>query len=156
MILRASAAFAKRFKCAFSTPGPWSGKKRRSDEWSCHLIRLGPLPVVVAMHDATLYVLVIPVTGVKTFEAFFRLFLARVKETWERSGSDFDSENQSVIVLSRTDRTRIGSMNDAILSFRLNRAHGDSLESLETKANHTPYKAIGYNLPDALLQQMLV
>ena len=155
MILHASAGFAKRFKCAVSAAGPWRGRGRRIDEWSCHYVRLGKMPVVVAMHDATLYTLIIPVTGLKTFGDFWRLFLLRVAETWAAYGADFDPANQAVVVLPRTDRTRIGSMNDGVQRFRWNRAQGDALESLEAGANRTPYKAIDYAYPVDLLERML-
>ena len=155
MILHASAAFVKRFKCSVSAAGPWSVQGRRIDEWSCHYVRLGTMPVVVAMHDATLYVLVVPVTGVKTFGDFWRLFLLRVAETWVEYGAEFDPVNQTVIVLPRTDRTRIGSMNDAIQSFRWHRAHGDKQDGLEARANRMPYKAIDYAYPVDLLERML-
>ena len=155
MILHASADFAKRFKCAVSAAGPWRGQGRRIDAWSCHYVRLGQMPVVVAMHDATLYTLVIPVTGVKTFGDFWRLFLLRVAETWAAYGAEFDAANQTVVVLPRTDRTRIGSMNDAVRGFRWNGAQGDALESLEAAANRTPYKAIDYAYPADLLERML-
>ena len=155
MVLRASSAFTKRFKCDLSATGPWNGQERRIDQWSCHFVRLGTAPVVVAMHDATLYVLVIPVTGVKTFGDFWRRFLDRVAETWRQFDAEFDPANQTVIVLPRTDRSRIGSMSDAIQSFRWHRAHGDALDGLEARANHTPYRAIDYNFPDELLERML-
>ena len=155
MILHASAAFVKRFKCAVSAAGPWHGQGRRIDEWSCHYVRLGTMPVVVAMHDATLYTLVIPVTGVKTFGDFWRLFLLRVAGTWAAYGAEFDPANQTVIVLPRTDRTRIGSMNDAIQRIRWHRAHGDEPDGLEASANRMPYKAIDYTCPVDLLERML-
>ena len=155
MILHASAAFAKRFKCAVSAAGPWRGQGRRIDEWSCHYVRLGTMPVVVAMHDATLYTLVIPVTGVKTFGDFWQRFLLRVAETWAGYDAELDPANQAVVVLPRTDRSRIGSMNDAIRGFRWHRAHGDAQDSLEARANRTPYKAIDYAYPVDLLERML-
>ena len=155
MILHASAAFVKRFKCAVSAADPWHGQGRRIDEWSCHYVRLGTMPVVVAMHDATLFTLVIPVTGVKTFGDFWRLFLLRVAGTWAAYGAEFDPANQTVVVLPRTDRTRIGSMNDAIQRFRWHRAHGDEPDGLEASANRMPYKAIDYSCPVDLLERML-
>ena len=60
-----------------------------------------------------------------------------------------------MVVLPRTDRTRIGSMNDAIRGFRWHRAHGDAQDSLEARANRTPYKAIDYAYPVDLLERML-
>ncbi len=143
----------KRFKCAVSAAGPWRGQGRRIDEWSCHDVRLGTMPG--AMHDAALYPQVIPVTGVKTFGDFWRLFLLRVAEIWAAYGAEFEPANEAVVVLPRTDRTHIGSMNDAIQGFRWNRAHGNGLESLEARANRTPYKTIGYAYPVDLLERML-
>ena len=67
MILRASAAFTKRFKCQLSHEGERLPQERRLDAWSCHFVRIGRKPLVVAMNDATLYTLIFPVTGVKGF-----------------------------------------------------------------------------------------
>lgn len=51
MILRVSDDFAKRFKCELSFDGEKVPQKKRLDAWSCHFIRLGRKPVVVAMND---------------------------------------------------------------------------------------------------------
>lgn len=155
MILHASADFVKRFKCSVSNTGPWSDLPPGLDHWSCHFVRLGTLPVVVAMHDVTLYVLVLRVAGVKTFEDFWRGFLLRVAEVWAQNGAAFDPANQTVAVLPRTDRSRIGSMNDAILGFRWLLSQGDPPDDLGALSNQTPYKAIGYQFPGSLLRQLL-
>lgn len=155
MILHASAAFVKRFKCSVSDAGPWRGSAPGMDRWSCHFVRLGTLPVVVAMHDATLYALVLRVAGMKTFEDFCQGFLLRVAEVWQQHGAAFDPANQTVVVLPRADRSRIGSMNDAIMGFRWQLSRGDSPDKLEALSNRTPYKAIGYQFPGELLGQML-
>jgi len=158
MILHVSAAFQKRFKCDVSLPGKRLPQDRtRLDGWSCHFIRLGTTPLVVAMHDATLYTLVIPAKGVKSFGDLWRLLLGRIAETWREHGEEFDPENQTVMVLPRTDRSRIGSMNDAILMFRWHRSAvmDIGLEELEERSNRTPYKAIDYKQPKELLSRML-
>lgn len=156
MILHASAAFTKRFKCDVSHQGLRLPQDHaRLDGWSCHFIRLGTTPLVVAMHDATLYTLVIPAKGLKGFADLWRLLLGRIVERWRDYGAEFDPENQTVMVLPRTDRSRIGSMNDAIQMFRWHWSDRAEIEELEERSNRTPYKAIGYRYPQELLAEML-
>lgn len=161
MILRASADFTKRFKCELSFEGERVPQQKRLDAWSCHFVRLGRTPLVVTMNDATLYMLIIPVTGVKGFAGIWLKLLERIGEVWERHGATFDHENQTVIVLPRTNRSLIGSMSDAInlMRFRNEDAICDgeelSLEKLEKLSNRTPSKAIGFEYPEYLLARAL-
>ncbi len=155
MILHASAAFTKRFKCQVSLPEHRLPQTRRMDAWSCHFIRLGTTPVVVVMHDATLYTLVIPAKGAKSLGELWLRLVGRIAETWWKHGVEYDPGNQTVIVLPRTDRSRIGSMNDAIRMFRWHRADGAELDQLERRSNGTPYKAVGYGFPRNLLASLL-
>jgi len=37
----------------------------------------------------------------------------------------------------------------------LHRARGDTLETLQARTNHIPYKAIGYAFPHEMLERML-
>ena len=78
-----------------------------------------------------------------------------------KHGAEFDPNNQTVIVLPRTDRPLIGSMNDAMSMIRFyddlakaERAELD-LADMERRSNMTPYKALGYESPDRLLARML-
>jgi len=161
MILRASAAFTKRFKCDLSHKGERLPQERRLDAWSCHFVRIGRKPLVVAMNDATLYTLIFPVTGVKGFPELWLRMLGRIAEVWMRHGAEFDPDNQSVMVLPRTDRSLIGSMNDAVGLIRFYdenaRDEGKELDlmEMEWRSNETPYKALGYENPERLLAKML-
>ena len=113
------------------------------------------------MNDATLYTLVFPVTGVKGFPELWLRMLARIAEVWMKHGAEFDPNNQSVIVLPRTDRSLIGSMNDAVALIRFynDLANEERMEldlaDMESRSNMAPYKALGYEHPDRLLARML-
>ena len=161
MILRASAAFTKRFKCQLSHGGERIPQERRLDAWSCHFVRIGRKPLVLAMNDATLYALIFPVKGVKGFPELWMEMLGRIAEVWMKHGAEFDPANQTVMVLSRTDRSLIGSMNDAVALIRfyndLANAEREELDlaDMERRSNMTPYKALGYEHPDRLLARML-
>ena len=161
MILRASAAFTKRFKCQLSHEGERLPQARRLDAWSCHFVRTGRKPLVVAMNDATLYTLIFPVTGVKGFPELWMRMLGRIAEVWMKHGAEFDPNNQTVIVLPRTDRSLIGSMNDAVglIRFYDDRARAGreelDLADMERRSNMTPYKALGFEHPESLLARML-
>jgi hypothetical protein len=161
MILRASAAFTERFKCQLSHEGERLPQERRLDAWSCHFVRIGRKPLVVAMNDATLYTLIFPVTGVKGFPELWLRMLGRIAEVWMKHGAEFDPHNQSVIVLPRTNRSLIGSMNDAVAMIRFydDLAKVECVEldlaDMESRSNMAPYKALGYEHPDRLLARML-
>lgn len=161
MILRVSAAFAKQFKCSVSQVGANVPQQRRPDAWSCHFVRVRRRPLVVVMNDATLYTLILPATGVKGFPDAWLKLLERVGEVWTRHGVAFDRANQTVILLSRTDRSLIGSMNDAIKlihiyddAAREEKTELDLME-METLSNRTPYKALGYERPERLMAKVL-
>ena len=42
------------------------------------------------------------------------MFLERVRKVWRDHGAEFDSLNQSILFLKRTDRALIGSMTEAV------------------------------------------
>jgi hypothetical protein len=101
------------------------------------------------------------VTGVKGFPELWMRMLGRIAEVWMKHGAEFDPNNQTVIILPRTDRSLIGSMNDAVAMIRF---HDDlakservelDLSDMERRSYMTPYKALGYGRPDRLLARML-
>jgi hypothetical protein len=132
-------------------------QERRLDAWSCHFIRVRRKPLVVVMNDATLYTLILPVSGVKGFPELWLKLLGRIGEIWTGYGADFDSDNQAVVLLSRTNRSLIGSMNDATMLIRI--YDGDAkaeqmeldLAAMETRSNQTPYKVLDYEWPERLM-----
>lgn len=161
MILRVSAAFTKQFKCDLSQAGEQVLQPRRLDAWSCHFIRLRRKPLVVVMNDATLYTLILPATGVKGFPALWLRLHGRIGEVWARHGVAFDPDNQTVILLSRTNRSLSGSMNDAIqlIYFYDDRARAEGREldlvTMEARSNQTPYQALKYEWPERLMARAL-
>lgn len=161
MILRTSSAFTKRFKCILSNEGQRFPQERRLDSWSSHFVRVGRKPLVVVMNDATLYTLIIPATGIKGFPDLWLVLLKRLEELWAQNGAHFDFNNQSVILMARTNRSLIGSMNDAIqlIRFYSERANGEQIEldlvKMELRSNETPYKALGYEQPVRLMASAL-
>ena len=161
MILRVSAAFAKQFQCEVSQPGAELPQERRLDAWSCHFIRVRRKPLVVVMNDATLFTLILPATGVKGFPELWLKLLGRIGEVWTRHGVDFDQDNQEVLLLSRTNRSLIGSMNDAILLIRFyaddawDERREFDLGEMEARSNQTPYKALGFERPERLMAKAL-
>jgi len=153
MVLRVSADFTKRFKCELSFAGEKVPQERRLDSWSCHFIKLGRKPLVVAMNDATLYMIILPATGLKGFPALWVVLLERIYELWRRHGAELDPANHTVVALNRTNRSLIGSMNDAINLMRFRKGDAEELDlpELERLSNTTPYKANGYEHPERLL-----
>ncbi len=159
MILRVSVAFAKQFKCDLSHEGEKFPQQRRMDSWSCHFVRVRRKPLVVVMNDATLYTLILPVSGVRSFPDLWKRLLARMDDLWGRHGVAFDANHQSVIVMARTNRSLIGSMNDAIMLIRIYESNARDagteldLAAMEVRSNQTPYKALGYEWPEKLMEK---
>jgi hypothetical protein len=161
MILRVSAAFAKRFKCYLSDQSAKIPEEPRLDAWSCHYVTVRRKPLVIVMNDATLHAFMFPVTGVKDFPDMWRRLLARIAELWSRHGAEFDPNNQSVILLGRTNRQLIGTMNDMVnlIRFYDDRAKINGteldLEEMEKRSNETPYSMLGYHFPCERIKIML-
>jgi hypothetical protein len=113
------------------------------------------------MNDASLSMVVVPLKGLKTFEAFLEVFLHRAERLFIEAGGSLEVRNQTVIVLRRSDRQLIGTMNDA----RLNACaeiEGQSLEreaidwnQVEDRLNETPFSMTGYVLPSIELARVL-
>jgi hypothetical protein len=89
------------------------------------------------------------------------VLLPLVSDLWKKHGGSFDPDNQSVIVLPRTNRSLIGSMNDAMNALRF---HCDvaefadtpfDLSHVEWRMNENPYKSLNYDHPNRLLPKML-
>jgi len=160
VLLHVSAAFEKKFRCPVSFADERPVQGGRVDAWSCHFVRVGRREMVVAMHDASLFTLILPTAGMKGFDGFLMRFIERVAEEWTRHGLEFDPNDQTVMVVRRSDRSRIGSMNDAIQLMRfhheLAREEGEQLDlgDMERRSNQTPYKALGYDLPIERLQRL--
>lgn len=66
------------------------------------------------MHDATLWPIILPAKAAPHLASLLPQFLTRVNHVWREHGAEFDSHNQSILFLKRTDRALIGSMTEAV------------------------------------------
>jgi hypothetical protein len=161
MILHLSNQLAARLKCAVSLKGVSVIQAGRLDAWSGHCFRIGRVEHIIMMNDASLYTLLMPARGLTSIDSFLKEFLPRVAEVWQRYDATFDARNQEVIVLKRTNRSLIGSMNDAIhatkfhYSYTRNETHSFGPTTIEERLNMVPYKAIQYSAPFQLLPKLL-
>jgi hypothetical protein len=161
MIIHASKDFEKRLKCEVGMKGHVVLQPGRLDAWSGHFCKIGRKSYVMLMNDATLYAIIIPAKGLQSLSSLLKTFIPLVANLWESHGASFDRENQSVIVLPRTNRALIGAMTDAIRIFR--HVHEDNLNSdtetdiqkVETCLNGIPYKALKHEQPSRLLGRLL-
>lgn len=161
IVIHASREFAKRYRCQLSLPGEKVAQTGRLDSWSAHFVRVGRIPLVVMMNDATLWAILIPATGLTTLEKLLPVFLTRVAEAWAAHGAAFDPLNQSVAFFPRSNRSLIGSMNDAIFHIRceeeMARDGGRSMDwtQMEARLNRMPYGAMKYAYPREMLAAAL-
>ena len=159
LVVHASRAFVKRYRCEMSLVDRPVIQGGLIHSWSGHFIRIGHTPLVLLMNDATLWSIIIPVKGVTTFSAFLPIFLERVEEIWNAYGSSFDPGNQVVGIFRRTNRSLIGSMNEAVrlLRFDVEEARAEGVEpdwgGFESSLNQTPFMAMNPSFPvDAMAQ----
>jgi hypothetical protein len=161
VIIHASKDFEKHFKCEVSMKGHVVLQPGRLDAWSGHFFKIGRRSYVMFMNDAALYAIIIPAKGLQSLSSLLKAFIPLVASLWESHGASFDRENQSVIVLPRTNRALIGSMTDAIRIFRhihednLNSGTETDIQKVETCLNGIPYKALKYEQPSKLLGRLL-
>ncbi len=110
---------------------------------------------------ASLYTLLIPRPGSTTYPNYVPRLLQAIAGTWEQYGVRFEPAEHAVMVLWRTDRSLIGSMNDAV---RLIRWHDDLSEEngrvldlayVQGMLNKTPFKAIDQERPADRLARLL-
>lgn len=161
IIIHASRDFAKRFRCDLSLAGEKVEQAGRLDAWSGHLTRVNRKPILMMMNDACLWSIILPAAGLTTLEKFLPVFLERVAEVWISHGVAFDPSNQSVVFLSRTNRSLIGSMSDAVAKIRFveeaYRFDGKPMNwrEMEDYLNRMPYGALNYYHPDKQLRKLL-
>ena len=120
------------------------------------------LPGGARIGDESLSSIIIPLKGVKTFEVFLPLMFEREAKLFGKHGLSFDASNQQVIIVPRSNRSLIGTMNEAKLLIQ-DSVYCDcdhvgviDCESLEHSLNETPYSRIGYDTPDMRLQKMIM
>lgn len=162
MVIHASKNFATRLRCQISQPDHRHIQRGRADCWSADILRAyGVGDCALMMNDASLSMVVIPLKGVKTLEKFLEIFLPQAARLFTEAGGSLEIRNQTVIVLRRSDRQLIGSMNDArlhardeIIGQRLERESVD-WDLLEDLLNEIPFSATDYVPPKIELVRVL-
>lgn len=162
MIIRPSAQLAKRLKCEITEAPSLPEHQRHLSSWSGDLFAFrGVGSHALMMHDATLFTFLVPLEGIRSFEPFVVRFLDRVAAIWSSLGASFDPQNQNVVALKRSNRSLIGTMNEAK---RL--LGGDMIHSLENigtlnwtivehQMNEVPYSVLKYRRPIDALRKLL-
>ena len=113
------------------------------------------------MHDASLWPILFEVKGVTKLEDLLPLFLERVMDLFRAHEHVFDAKNQSLIFLPRSNRSLIGSMNDAINTLKFHAQDFQSMGKtniwlgLEAFIVKTPFSAIDYQSPLDRLRELL-
>lgn len=163
MILHVSKAFAGRMKCAISLPDQRPLQRAVLDSWSADILKVRKGgAVAVVMNDASLTTVIVPLKSIRKFEEFIAAFLKRAAARFADQGGQLDSGNQTLIVLSRSDRSLIGTMNEA--RFILGNCISDGLEGgddidwdrVEGYMNEVIYSRIEYDRPSDRLRKLLL
>jgi hypothetical protein len=160
MVIHASAKFTQRLKCEVSLPNRKHFQSVKVDAWSGDIMRVyGVGDCALMMNDASFSIVVIPLKGL-TFETFLQVFLQRAARLFIQAGGVLETQNQTVVVLRRTDRSLIGSMNsakqDALYEIQA-QLENEMIDwdQVEDRLNEIPFSAIGYSSPKQELVRVL-
>jgi hypothetical protein len=105
---------AKRLHCELSFRDSKVLQPWRTDSWSADLFRLrGCGSHALVMHDASLWPIILPLEGCRCYEDFLPLLLVHVEASYLAVGGYFDRTNLAVVATRRSNRSIIGSMNEA-------------------------------------------
>ena len=114
MILHLSSALAKKLRVNLSFKDMPVVQAGREDAWSADILKVnGKERMVLVMHDASQWPILIPVEGCQTYEEFIGLLMIMLAGNYEAFNKPFDHKNQEILLTRRTNRTLIGYMNDA-------------------------------------------
>lgn len=114
MILHLSAALAKKLRIPLSFSDMPVLQTGRADSWSADILKVkGRVRMVIVMHDASQWPLLIPIKSCGTYEKFIGVLLVSMAGSYQAIDEPFDHENQEIIITRRTNRSLIGYMNDA-------------------------------------------
>ncbi len=115
MILHLSHALAKRLRCDLSLKNGKVAQPGHKDSWSADIFRIRGLGShALIMHDASLWPIILDLKECTTYEIFLKALLVNIEMSYVLVGGDFDSANISVVATKRSNRSIIGSMNNAI------------------------------------------
>jgi hypothetical protein len=115
MILHLSRALAKRLKCDLSFKESKVAQTGREDSWSADIFRIPRAGThALIMHDASLWPLIMDLRVYKTYESFLQHLLLHIEASYMMANGDFDGANITVVATKRSNRSIIGSMNNAI------------------------------------------
>lgn len=114
MVLHFSSALAKKLRVHLSFKNRPISQMGREDSWSADIIKVnGKESMVLVMHDASQWPILIPIEGCRTYEKFITLLMIMLGGNCRACNKPFDHENQQILLTRRTNRTLIGYMNDA-------------------------------------------
>lgn len=149
MILHLSHALAKRLRCDLSFKRAKIAQSGRMDSWSADLFSIrGFGSHALVMHDASLWPIVIPLKDCRTYDIFLKTLLVHIDLSYAMVGGKFDSANVSVVATKRSNRSIIGSMNNAICLIQghveHSRENGLSVDwaDVQNSIAHTPFMSL--------------
>ena len=163
MVLYTSASFVQQLKCHVSLLEHRPVQVQTADGWSGDILKLPRVEAVaVMMHDVSLATIVVPLGGIRRFDDLLPHFLEQMASLFQSVGGSINPANQNVLVLRRSNRRLIGSMNNVkqLIGFTIadQRQAGESINWIEaqTFVNQTPFSVIGFTTPFEALRSFLL
>ena len=155
MILYGSAIFVQRLKCQVSLREERPTQPQTEDGWSGDILKLPRVePVAVMMHDVSLATIIVPLRAVCRFDEFLPRFLDRIGPLYQSVDGSINPANQSILVLRRTNRRLIGSMNNTkqLIGFTVadQRQAGEEVGLDGSASLHQSDTVLGHRLRHAL------
>ena len=162
MIIYASKIFVTKLKCLVSLSKHRPTHLQAFDEWTGDLLKVKQRELAaVMMHNDSLATVIIPLRGIRRFEEFLPLFSRKVNQLLKTFGASIDEANQNVLVLRRTNRPVIGSLNDAkqLIEFgvieQLDNREPLGWDKAAEFINHTPFSLIDQRTPSEALANLI-
>lgn len=115
----------------------------------------------ILMNDASLSTLIFQINGIKSFDQLLPVVLDKISALFAPHGKSFDVENQSLLFLKRSDRSLIGTLNEAKYQAEwrivdsLEKSNTFDLHSVQDYLNEIPYTRVNYDSPNQLLKKLL-
>jgi hypothetical protein len=158
MVLNVSAKFAKRLNSPVSFPDRRPLHLGWLDSWTTDIFQSQEGQCALVMNDTTLSMVVLPLKGVRSFDQFLGVFLRRAARIFEEAGGVLDTQTQTIIVLRRSDRSVIGTMNEAREHARLEIEHlneHSDWNKVEDRLNGLLFSRNEYHPPREALSRAL-
>ena len=161
MILRVSQRLAQRINCPVSQTKEPILSSAPLQAWNGDVLTVAGIgSFALVSEESTLFSLLVPLKGIRSYEAFLSRLLPRLEAVAKEVGKPSLFQNAPILFTKRTDRRIIGSQSElmclcgAYFEDALGPWNETALPNLESWLNKTPMSLIGMESPARELQRI--